>query len=148
MTTSGGDGTLSVTGTSGTGSVMLNSGPSVTGLSQGSSSSTTDADFTIDASSTTYYSWIQSTSGTARTISVSNLVAGRAVWIYLRNTNAATKTITIQASATTTGYVGINFAVGSTRGAASATTVTLAATSGTAMVMVMNANSNFVGGMM
>jgi hypothetical protein len=148
VTTSGGDGTLSVTGTSGTGSVALNSGPSINGLIAGSGSSTTDADFTVDASTTTYYSWIQSTSGTARTVSVSNLVAGRAVWIYLRNTNASTKTITIQASATTTGFTGINFAVGSTRGSASATTVTLAASTGTALVMVMNANSNFVGGMM
>lgn len=132
----------------GSGALVFGTAPTVSGIVQGSASSTTDADATVDASTTTYYSWIQSASATARTISVSNLTAGRAVWIYLRNTNGSTKTITIQASATTTGFTGINFAVGSTRGAASATTVTLAATSGTAMVMVMNANGSFVGGMM
>lgn len=114
------------------------------GFIQGSASTTTDADATVNAATTTYFAFVQSASGTARTINISNLTAGRMVKIYLRNTNAATKAITIAASTTTTGFANVNmsgnFVGANAVGQISATAVTLAATTGTAVVTVFNAN--------
>lgn len=100
--------------------------------------STTDADATVDALASAYFSYIQSASATARTINISNLAAGRVVTLYLRNTNAGTKTINIAASTTATGFVAVNLSKGDA-GGTSQTSVTLAATSGTAVVTVFNA---------
>ena len=150
VTTISGDGTLTVTPTTGTGNAVLSTAPtisnaSLSGTSVGNASTTADADATVDASTTTFYAYVQSASGTARTINISNLTAGRKVQLYLRNTNAATKVVNITASTTTTGFVGVNMAT--SNGAASATSVTLAATNGTAMITVFNANGTFAGGM-
>jgi len=149
VTTSGGDGTLSVSSTTGTGNVVLGSNPTLVSPTYGNSSSTSDADATVDASTTTFYAYVQSASGTARTINISNLTAGREVRIYLRNTNAATKAITITASTTASGFANVamagSFVGANAVGQVSASTITLAATSGTAMVTVFNANGTIAG---
>jgi len=145
VTTSGSDGTLSVTATTGSGNVVLGTAPTMAGIIHGNASSTTDADATVDAATTTFYAYVQSASGTARTINISNLTAGRMIMLYLRNTNAATKVINITASTTTSGFAAVNMAI--SNGAASATSVTLAVTSGTALIRVFNANGVFGGGM-
>lgn len=144
VTTSNSDGTLSVTSTTGSGSVVLGTNPTVAGVTYGNTSSTSDADATVDASTTTQYAYVQSASGTTRTISISNLTAGRMVQIYLRNTNAAQKIINIQASTTTSGFAAVNMSKGDA-GGTSVTAVTLVASSGTAMVTVFNANGTFAG---
>jgi hypothetical protein len=144
VTTSGSDGTLSVTATTGSGNVVLATNPTVAGVTHGSASSTTDADATVDAATNTFYAYVQSTSGTARTINISNLSAGRMIKLYLRNTNAATKVINITASTTTTGFAAVAMSKGDA-GGTSVTAVTLAATSGTSVVTVFNANGTFGG---
>ena len=144
VTTSGSDGTLSVTATTGSGSVVLGTAPTVSGVTHGSASSTSDADVTVDAATTTFYAYVQSASGTTRTINISNLTAGRMIKLYLRNTNAATKVINITASTTTTGFAAVNMATGQPSGT-SVTSVALAATSGTWLVTVFNANGVFCG---
>ena len=77
------------------------------------------------------------------------MTAGRKVILYLRNTNAATKAITILASTTTTGFANValsgSFVGGTAVGQVSAATVTLAATTGTATVLVFNANGTIGG---
>jgi|694.fasta_scaffold26127_8 hypothetical protein len=120
------------------------------GFIQGNASTTTDTDATVDASTTTYFAYVQSTSGTARTINISNLTAGRMVRLYLRNTNAATKDITIAASTTASTFINVNLAgsfVGVTAvGQNSGATITLDANFGTALVTVFNANGVIGGG--
>lgn len=128
----------------GTGSVVLGTNPSITAPTSGNASSTNDADATVDASTTEFYAYVQSASGTARTINISNLTTGRKITLYLRNTNAATKTINIAASTTTTSFVAVNLSNGA--GAISVTSTTLAASSGTAVVVVFNANGTIGGG--
>jgi len=132
------------TASTGTGSVVLATNPSITAPTSGNASSTTDADATVDTSITEFYAYVQSASGTARTINISNLTAGRKVTLYLRNTNAATKVINITASTTSTGFTAVNLSKGDA-GGASATAVTLAVTSGTATVTVFNANGTIGG---
>jgi hypothetical protein len=117
----------------------------LTNKTYGNSSSTSDADATVDSATTSYYAYVQSASGTARTINISNLTAGRVITLYLRNTNAATKQINIAASTTTTGFAAVNLSPGSSAGGASVTSVTLAVTSGTAVVTVFNANGTIGG---
>ena len=117
----------------------------LTNKTYGNSSSTTDADATVDSATTSYYAYVQSATGTARTINISNLTAGRVITLYLRNTNASTKQINITASTTTTGFAAVSLSPGSSAGGASVTSVTLAATSGTAVVTVFNANSTIGG---
>jgi hypothetical protein len=112
----------------------------------GTASSTADADATVDASTTTYYAYVQNTSSTTRTISISNLTAGRMVQIYLRNTFTGSKVINITSSTTTNGFAAVNMSVNS--GTASATSVTLAATSGTAVITIFNANGTVGAGIM
>ena len=149
VTTSSSDGTLSVTATTGTGSVVLATNPSLTAPTFGSASSITDADQTVDASTTTLFYWNTATSGTARTVNVTNLTAGRMVKIFVRNTGASTKAITFTASATGTAGGGVsmagNFVGANAVGQVGASTVTLAATTGATMVTIFNANSNFAG---
>ena len=116
----------------------------LTNKTYGNSSSTTDADATVDSATTSYYAYVQSTSGTARTINISNLTVGRVIQLYLRNTNAATKLINITASTTTTGFAAVNLSKGDA-GGASVTSVTLAVTTGTAVVTVFNANGTIGG---
>ena len=119
----------------GTGAAVFGTNPSLTAPTWGNTANTTDADFTVDASLYGYASWIVSfTAG--RALNVTNLAVGRRAVIYVRNTNGSSRTITVNASATTTGLATVNMAVGA--GAASSTTVTLAATSGTAVIYVWN----------
>jgi len=133
-----------LTNSTGTGSVVLGTNPTITAPTSGNASSTTDADATVDASTTELYAYVQSTSATARTINISNLTAGRKITLYLRNTNAATKVINIAASTTAASFVSVNLSKGDA-GGASATSVTLAVTSGTATVTVFNANGTIGG---
>lgn len=127
----------------GSGAAVFGTNPTLTSPTYGVGSSGTDADATIDAATTSFYAYIQSASGTARTINISNLTSGRVITLYLRNTNAATKIINITASTTTTGFAAVNMSRGA--GQTSATSVTLAATSGTATITVFNANGNIGG---
>jgi hypothetical protein len=143
VTTSGGDGTLSVTATTGTGSVVLGTNPTLSTPTYGTGSSNVDADFTVDASSTTYFAYLQSASGTARTINVSNLTSGRSITLFLRNSNVATKVVNIAASTTTSGFGTVLMSRGA--GQTAVTSVTLAATSGLATIRVFNI-SGTIGG--
>lgn len=155
QTGTGSNGAVPVwTSSTGTGNVVLATSPTITtptiaAVTNGNASSTTDADAIVDASTTGIYAYVQSASGTARTIQISNLTAGRRVYLYLRNTNAATKAITIQASTTTTGFANValsgSFVGANAVGQVSASVVTLAATTGTATVMVFNANATIGG---
>ena len=108
-------------------------------LTKTTTSSTSDADATVDASLYEYYAYVQSASATTRSINVSNLTAGKKITLYLRNTNAGTKTINILASTTTSSFAAVNMSKGDA-GGASATAVTLAVTTGTAVVTVFNIN--------
>jgi hypothetical protein len=110
----------------------------------GSSSTSTDADTIFDAGAFPLYAYTQSASSTTRTINISNLTSGRMVKIYLRNTNAVAKQINIAASTTNSGWAAVNLSKGDA-GGTSQTSVTLAATSGTAVVTVFNANGTIGG---
>jgi hypothetical protein len=110
----------------------------------GSSSTVNETPITIDASQVQYHSRIASFTA-ARTVEVSNLTPGRWVQIYIRNTNATARTITVQASTTTTGFANVNLAVSTTAGSASAVSFSLAATSGTAVIWVANIDGDIVG---
>jgi hypothetical protein len=133
-----------LTSSTGTGSVVLGTNPTITAPTSSSASSTSDTDATVDASVTELYAYVQSASGTARTINISNLTAGRKITLYLRNTNAATKVINIAASTTAASFVSVNLSKGDA-GGTSATAVTLAVSSGTATVTVFNANGTIGG---
>jgi hypothetical protein len=148
VTTGGGDGTLSVTATTGSGSVVLGtsptiSTPSINSITHGNSSSGIDGNVTVEADQHNLFAWIASLSA-ARTLFISNLTAGRMVTVYLRNTNATGRVITIQASTTTSGHANVNLSP-SVSGGASVSVVSLAATSGTAVIRVFNANGNICG---
>ena len=133
-----------LTDSTGTGNVVLSTNPTITAPTSGNASQATDADATVDASTVEYFAYLQNTSGTARTINISNLTAGRKITLYLRNTNAATKVINIAASTTAASFASVNLSKGDA-GGASATAVTLAVTSGTATVTVFNANGTIGG---
>lgn len=109
----------------------------------GNSSSTTDANQTIDGRQVTFFSWQQSASSATRTITVNNLSPGNEVRIYCRNTFGGAKIVLLRASASTAGHQAINFATSS--GGVGSTSVTLGASAGTAVVSIFNANGNFVG---
>ncbi len=109
-------------------------------------SSTADSNVTINATATDLYSHIASFTAD-RTVQIANLTSGQEVRLYLRNTNASSRIITIQASETTASYANVNLAPGAgTMGATSVSTVTLAATSGTTLIWVANIDGNIVGG--
>jgi hypothetical protein len=100
----------------------------------------------INAPTTALYSHIADLTGDL-TVQVANLTSGHEVRMYVRNTNASSRTLTIQASETTSDYADVALAPGGgTVGAASISTITLAATSGTTLVWVGNINGNIVGG--
>lgn len=122
--------------------------PTINGMTVGNNASTTAGDVTVDASTTTVFSNIASYANN-QNVNITNLTVGRFVIIYLRNTNASQRGITINASTTTTGFATVNLAgnfVGANAaGQISATAVNLAATTGTAVVIVFNANGTFGG---
>jgi hypothetical protein len=112
------------------------------------SSSTSDANIAVDAATVDIYSHIASFSAN-RVVQVSNLIAGRSVKMYLRNTNATGRALSISASTTTAGFTGVNLAPGGgTVGAASVSGFTLSGTSGTALVWVGNVNGSICGGIL
>jgi hypothetical protein len=118
------------------------------GLIQGNNSTTTDADATVDASTTTFFSYIVS-GDTTRTINVSNLTAGRMVKIYVRQSGGSlSKLINITASTTASGFSAVNmsgiFNISNPVGQATATQFAVAP-NGAATVTVFNANGNLVG---
>jgi len=148
VTTSSGDGTLGVTATTGSGSVVLGTSPTITtpnltypgGFGGGS------GDFTVDASLYQLYYWEGSFDAT-RTLSITNLTVGRLVRVCVRNTNASPRQINVQASISTTGFAAVNMSKGDA-GGTSVTSVTLAAVSGQAMITVFNpagVSQNIVG---
>lgn len=124
--------------------VTIDGTQTLTNKAYGQSSTSVDADVIIDAGAFSYFSYIQSVSGTARTINVSNLSQGRMITIYLRNTNAASKTINIAASTIASGFTAVNLSKGDA-GGTSVTSVTLAATSGTAVVTLFTAGGTIGG---
>lgn len=117
--------------------------PSIAAVTFGNGNSTSNGNIIVSAASFTLYSW-QASFTAARTLQVSDLTAGRMVTIYVRNTNASARVITIQASTTTSGYANVNLSP-ATPGAASVVSVSLAATSGTAVIRVFNANGSICG---
>lgn len=150
VTTSGGDGTLSVTATTGSGSVVLGTSPTIAtpDVTFKNAAVTGDGDYSYDASTTSIASWIASLTAT-RNLVISNLTAGRMARVYIRNTNATPRLINVSASITTTGHAAVNLAGnhnGSNAvGQVSATSFTVAGSGGTAVVTVFNAGGNLVG---
>jgi hypothetical protein len=117
-------------------------------LQSGTSTDGASASVTINAESTDLYSQIASYA-TDVTFDIINLGIGREIKLYLRNTNASARTMTIRASSTNTGATAVNLAPGEgTMGAASESTVILAATSGTTLIYVANIGGNIVGGIL
>jgi hypothetical protein len=111
------------------------------------SSGTTDGNIIIDCSATERYYHVASFTAD-RTLYFNNFTPGKEVVVYLRNTNASSRTITVQASTTTSSHANVSLAPGAgTIGAASVSTVTLAATSGTTVIWVSNIDGNFAGGL-
>jgi hypothetical protein len=109
-------------------------------------SSTADASVVVNASTTDLYSHVASFSAD-RTVQIANLTSGQEIRLYLRNTNASARTITIQASASEADYANVELAPGAgTMGATSVSTVSLAATSGTTVIWVANISGTIVGG--
>jgi hypothetical protein len=75
--------------------------------------------------------------GAGMTLQISNLTQGRFMYIFIQNTNASARIITLTASTTTSGYAAPNFtSVGN--GLASTNTVSLAATTGCCVFYVTN----------
>jgi hypothetical protein len=131
-------------GLTGTPNIIVGIVTATTYTVSGSSSTVNETPITIDASQVQYHSRIASFTA-ARTVEVSNLTPGRWVQIYIRNTNASSRTITVSASTTTTGFSNVNLAVSTTAGSTSAVSFSLAATSGTAVIWVANIDGDIVG---
>jgi hypothetical protein len=107
-----------------------------------SSSDGSTGTFTVDASTTQLYHHSASFNG-GKTFQISNLTNGRMVYLYLRNTDSLnSRTISIQASTTTSGYSSVEL---SRSGSNSVSTFTLSSSNGTATVWVANINGNLVG---
>lgn len=96
---------------------------------------------TFDAASAHIARWSASWTGNI-TANISNLANGRTFILYARNTNSIARTITIQASATTTGHIAVDC---SRSGAASVTLISLAANTGTTTIWVSNVAGTFIG---
>jgi len=101
-----------------------------------------DVDLTISAENHSLAAYTASFTAT-RTLRISNLIQGRMVTVYVRNTNGSSRTINVEASATATGFAPVNMSRGA--GQTSVTSITLAATSGTAVITVFGANGEICG---
>lgn len=118
-----------------------------TSLSYATSGTTTSTDattatFTIDASTTQLYHHSASFNGN-KTFQISNLTNGKSVYLYLRNTDSLNnRTMSIQASTTTSGYTSVEL---SRSGSLSVSSFGLSASTGTAVVWVVNIGGNLVG---
>lgn len=108
----------------------------------GTTRSTVDGDFIINAEAVMLASW-QASLTTTRTLNISNLTTGRMVKVYVRNTNGSSRVVQVAASTTEAGYAAVNLAPGA--GAVSVTQITLAANTGTAVITVWNAAGSIVG---
>jgi hypothetical protein len=111
-------------------------------LQQSSSSIGADEDRTIDAFQSSLSAYTASFTAT-RTLRISNLIQGRMVTVYVRNTNGSSRTINVEASDTEEDFVSVNMSRGA--GQTSVTSITLAATSGTAVITVFGANGEICG---
>ena len=103
---------------------------------------TLDGNITIDANGNgVRTSWISSfTAG--RILSVDNLSSGREIKVLMRNTNGTARAHTIQCRTTAAGaYTAVSIIARAS--AASVSSVTLAATSGTALVTIVNIGDAF-----
>ena len=110
-------------------------------IGSGESSNVNESPMIIDASTTQRHSRIASFT-LSRTLQISNLTPGREVKIYIRNTNISNRTLTVQASTTTSGFSNVNL---SNSGNASVSSFTLAGFSGTAVIWVANIAGDIVG---
>ena len=107
-----------------------------------------DSIVSVNASAVDLYSHIASLT-TNVTYQISNLTTGNEIKMYIRNTDASARTITIQASETVSGYANVNLAPGSsTPGGSSVSSVTLNATNGTTLIWISNISGNIVGGIL
>jgi hypothetical protein len=111
-------------------------------LQTSSSSIGADEDRTIDALQFSLSAYTASFTAT-RTLRISNLIQGRMVTVYVRNTNGSSRTINVEASDTEEDFVSVNMSRGA--GQTSVTSITLAATSGTAVITVFGANGEICG---
>jgi hypothetical protein len=128
----------SVTDETGTGALVFGTSPTITtpDLTYPGGFGGGDADFTVNAATIQIF-YYEGNFTTTRNIFISNLTGGRMVRIYVRNTNASARQLNVQYSTTTTGFAAVNMSKGDA-GGTSVTSVTLAATSGTAMITVFN----------
>jgi hypothetical protein len=110
----------------------------------GSDTTTTSGTVIIDGSSYERFNYTASMA-TGITVQLDNMTGGRETKLYVRNTNATARPIVIVASTTTSGHTGVPLSPGN--GAASVSGITLAATTGTAIVWVGNINGTIVGGL-
>ena len=110
----------------------------------GSDTTTTSGVVIIDGSLYERFNYTASMA-TGITVQLDNMTGGRETKVYVRNTNATARPIVFVASTTTSGHTGVPLAPGA--GAASVSGITLAATTGTALVWVGNVNGTIVGGL-
>ena len=110
----------------------------------GSDTTTTSGIVIIDGSLYERFNYTASMA-TGITVQLDNMTGGRETKVYVRNTNATARPIVFVASTTTSGHTGVPLAPGA--GAASVSGITLAATTGTALVWVGNINGTIVGGL-
>jgi hypothetical protein len=112
--------------------------------------STTDgtSDFTFNTDNVGLASWIASFTA-SRILNLSNLTSGKSIKIYIRNTNASSRQITIRASTTNSGWGNVLCSRGADTGTVNIptaiSTISLAATSGAATIWVANVGGTFVG---
>jgi hypothetical protein len=121
---------------------VITTGQQTIDLSTGQS--TSDGDATFNADGVMLAGWIASLT-TTRSLNIINLTAGRFMKIYVRNTNGSSRIVQINASATAEGLAPVNLAAGA--GAVSVSQITLAATSGSAVITVWNTGSGTIVGM-
>ena len=113
-----------------------------THVSTGCTTSTSNSNFLIDASQYAY-AYHQSSATSSRTYQVANLTPGRQVKIFIKNTAGASRTMTFQASETTSGFSDVRIADAEGLNA-DVNTIAILATD-IRMVVVINMNGNFVG---
>jgi len=114
----------------------------VNNTAPGSKISTADANLTIDASLTQSMTWIASFT-TTRSLLVTNLIDGRQVNVWIRNTNATQRQIAFSGSTGATA-VPISMSAGG-GGAASITVQNIAANTGTMFVNVKTISATTFG---
>ena len=112
----------------------------------GSDTTTTSGTVTIDGLLYERFNYTASMA-TDVTVQFSNMLNGREVRLYIRNTNATARPVTFLASASGAGHSAIPLSLGSPTGGPSGSGITLSGTTGTAMVWVGNINGAIVGGM-